>query len=193
MRVGDHGGRLARPVRHRAKHVQQRAVVVAVDLDDLEAEGGQLVGERLEVVGVRAGRPAAGGCGRRSTREVLEPGLPAVITASQLQPSCSSPSPTTTNVRRRDPSSLAAKAVPTAIGRPWPSGPVLASTPGDFVRSGWPLSWESGCMKVASSSGEEAGVGQRGVERGGGVALGQDEAVPLGVVEPVRGDVHRRR
>ena len=59
---------LPEAARHAGEHVEQCAVVVAVDLDDLEAEGGQLVGERLEVVGLGdAWRPAAAGCGRRST------------------------------------------------------------------------------------------------------------------------------
>ena len=108
--------------------------------------------------------------------------------ASQLEPSCSSPSPTTTKVRRADSSSLPAKAVPTAIGRPWPerSGAGLDRRDLGPGRVAVELR-HAACMNVASSSGrKEAGDGQRRVERGGGVALGQDEPVPLGVVEPGR-------
>ena len=55
--AGDHRGRPSRGGRYRLEGVQECRVVVAVDLDDVEAEGGQLVGERLEVVGV--GDPGA--------------------------------------------------------------------------------------------------------------------------------------
>ena len=113
--------------------------------------------------------------------------------ASQLLPSCSSPSPVSTYVRRGETSSLAEIAWPTAIGRPWPSGPVLASTPGTLLRFGWPLSRDSGLRNVASSStGQEAEGRERRVERAGDVALGQDEAVALGVVDVLRGDVQHR-
>ena len=78
----------------------------------------------------RCGRPAAGGCGRRSRSGWRGRSGAAVIAASQLLPSCSSPSPSTTNVRRGEPCSCAASAQPTATGKPWPSGPVLVSTPG---------------------------------------------------------------
>ena len=41
--------------------------------------------------------------------------------------------------------SFAPIALPTPIGRPWPSGPVFASTPGTLRRFGWPFSADSGC------------------------------------------------
>ena len=51
--------------RHRGEGLGQRAVVVAVDLDDLPAERGQLVGQRLQVVGGRdPGALLQAGCGR---------------------------------------------------------------------------------------------------------------------------------
>ena len=80
------------------------------------------------------------------------------MSASQLEPSCSSPSPVSTKVRRGEPSSFAAIAVPTATGRPWPSGPVFVSTPGTLLRSGWPLSGEPVGHegRRARSYGEEA-------------------------------------
>ena len=49
------------------------------------------------------------------------------------------------------PAILVASARPAAMGRPCPSAPVLASTPGTRVL-GWPLSRDRGCMKVLSSS-----------------------------------------
>ncbi|CAM5704556.1 hypothetical protein SVIOM74S_00527 [Streptomyces violarus] len=55
-------------------------------------------------------------------------------------------------MRRLEPSSLAATAIPTATGNPCPSGPVLVSTPGTFRRLGWPLSGDSGSMNVVSSA-----------------------------------------
>ena len=44
-------------------------------------------------------------------------------------------------------------AVPTAIGSPWPSGPVLASTAAILLRAGCPLSIDSDCRNVRSASG----------------------------------------
>ncbi len=73
------------------------------------------------------------------------------MAASQLLPSCSSPSPSTTKVRRSEACSRAASAMPTATANPCPSGPVLVSTPGTLVRFGWPLSADSGAAKVSSS------------------------------------------
>ena len=107
--------------------------------------------------------------------------------ASQLLPSCSSPSPVSTNVRRGDPSSLAEMAWPTAIGRPCPSGPVLASTPGDLGAVGVAVEprqrLEEGGQLLHR---KEAERGQGRVERAGDVALGQDEPVALGVVDGLR-------
>src|SRR3972149_885545 len=77
------------------------------------------------------------------------------MAASQLLPSCNSPSPVRTKVRHDAPSNLAASAVPTATGKPCPNGPVFVSTPGTLVQLGWPLRRESGCAKVSSSSGEK--------------------------------------
>ena len=54
------------------------------------------------------------------TVRLSRPRWPAAMIASQLEPSCSSPSPTRTNVRRGEPSSLAAIAVPTADRQPVP-------------------------------------------------------------------------
>ncbi|GMA32486.1 hypothetical protein GCM10025875_24780 [Litorihabitans aurantiacus] len=56
-------------------------------------------------------------------------------------------------MRRSLPSRRAASAIPTAIGSPCPSGPVLASTAWIFVRAGWPFSIDSGCRNVRSASG----------------------------------------
>src|SRR5699024_8858135 len=66
----------------------------------------------------------------------------AAISASQLLPSCSSPSPQTTYTRESCPSRRTPIASPTATGSPCPSGPVLVSTPGTLVRSGCPFSAE---------------------------------------------------
>ncbi len=38
--------------------------------------------------------------------------------------------------------------------RPWPSGPVLVSTPGTLLQLGWPFRRELGCRKVEISSSE---------------------------------------
>ena len=100
----------------------------------------------------RCARPAAGGCGRRSRsgcrgrsgrRSSPPPSWsPPAARRRRARRTCGSPAPR----------SLAASAQPTPTGKPWPSGPVLVSTPGTLVRFGWPLSAESGAMNVLSSS-----------------------------------------
>ena len=39
-------------------------------------------------------------------------------------------------------------AMPTAVEMPWPSGPVVVSTPGTWPYSGWPAHGESICRNV---------------------------------------------
>ena len=56
---------------------------------------------------------------------------PAYWTASQFDPSSSSPSPTRHQTRRP------VSAAPTATPSPWPSDPLENSTPGARLRSGW--------------------------------------------------------
>ncbi len=45
-----------------------------------------------------------------------------------------------------------ASAIPTAIEMPWPSGPVVASMPGVYLRSGWPAVGEPTWRKFLMSS-----------------------------------------
>ena len=63
---------------------------------------------------------------------------PARLAASWEMPSSRSPSPQKTHVRLATPFLLAARASPTPIAMPWPSGPVVTSTPGVTPRSGCP-------------------------------------------------------
>ena len=74
--------------------------------------------------------------------------VPASEITSWLMPSIRQPSPMNTQVRWSTmgrPSRLnsaasicSASAIPTALARPWPSGPVVVSTPGVMPTSGWP-------------------------------------------------------
>ena len=43
-------------------------------------------------------------------------------------------------------------AMPTAFAKPWPSGPVVASTPGVRPYSGWPGVFEPYCRNDSRSS-----------------------------------------
>ena len=47
-------------------------------------------------------------------------------------------------------------AMPTALARPWPSGPVVVSTPGVWPYSGWPAviepSWRKRLISLDASS-----------------------------------------
>jgi len=45
-----------------------------------------------------------------------------------------------------------ASAIPTALAKPWPSGPVVVSTPGVWPRSGWPGVRLPHCRKLRNSS-----------------------------------------
>ncbi len=70
-----------------------------------------------------------------------------------------------------------AMATPTAIGMPWPSGPVLASTPGDVIAVGMAVEHRQrlhvGRQRLDR---EEAGLGKRRIERAARVALAQNAA-----------------
>ena len=95
--VGDHERGLAGPERHRGQHVEQLAVIMAVDLDDARTRTRppcRSSGSRSLVSLVVA--PC---CSRlRSTITVSRSSSywEAAIIASQLLPSCSSPSPVST-------------------------------------------------------------------------------------------------
>ena len=130
----------------------------------------------------RCGRPAAAGCGRRSRS-----GWPGRSgRRSSPPPSCCPPAARRRRARRTcgrpSPRSLAASAQPTATGKPWPSGPVLVSTPGHLGPVGVAVERRQRLrMKVSSSlGGKKPQCGQGRVERAGAVALAQDEAVALG-------------
>ena len=69
-----------------------------------------------------------------------------------MEPSASSESPQRTQTLKSADSSLApASAIPTEIGRPWPSEPVATSTQGSSG-VGWPCRREPNSRKVSSSS-----------------------------------------
>ena len=60
-RMGDHAQRLG-AIRRQRERVEQRPGIVAVDIDDVPAEGAELVGERLDVVGVGDARALLQAC-----------------------------------------------------------------------------------------------------------------------------------
>ena len=82
--------------------------------------------------------------------------------------------------------------MPTPLATPWPSGPVVTSTPAVWLCSGWPgvrlppLPETSEVVQGQAVAGEV----QHGVEQDRGVAVGQDEAVPVGPVGVGRVVVH---
>ena len=86
---------------------------------------------------------------------------------------------------KRCASSFSASAMPTALARPWPSGPVVVSTPGVSLASGWPAVFECSWRKCFSSLDRQvvAGQVQQRVLQHRAVAVGQHEAV---AVEPLR-------
>ena len=132
----------------------------------------------------------------RSTMQtsLSSPKWPAAMAASHIEPSCSSPSPVSTKVRRSAPSIWPEMAMPTATGKPWPSGPVLVSTPGTLLRSGWPLSARERLEeRVQLGLVEVAGHGQRRVQRCGRMALAEHEAIAIGIVGVLWGRSGARR
>ena len=71
---------------------------------------------------------------------------------------------------------------------------MLVSTPGTFVRSGWPPRRDRGCLERGQLRGiEEAGLRERHVERRRGVALAEHEPVPIGISPGVSGRCAGRR
>merc|ERR1719327_2272654 len=87
---------------------------------------------------------------------------PAKAAASLAMPSCRQPSPQSTttwwsmivcsSVLSLAAASLAAAAMPTPLPTPWPSGPVVDSTPTVQPNSGWPGVFESLTRKFCTSS-----------------------------------------
>ena len=73
--------------------------------------------------------------------------------------------------------------MPTAAPRPWPSGPVVVSTPGVMKHSGWPGVFDSSWRKrlqLVDRDALDAGEVQERVEQHRAVAGGQHEAVAVG-------------
>ena len=77
--------------------------------------------------------------------------LAAMDAASQTDPSATSPSPSSTQMRRSLPSNRQACAMPTPTLRPCPRDPVATSTNGSVV-GGWPSRSESIRRRLSSSS-----------------------------------------
>ena len=75
--------------------------------------------------------------------------------------------------------------MPTALAKPWPSGPVVVSTPGVTPTSGWPGVFECSWRKLRSSLDRQvvAGQMQQRVLQHRAVAVRQHEAV---AVRPMR-------
>jgi hypothetical protein len=84
---------------------------------------------------------------------------------------------------------LEAIAIPTEVAMPWPSGPVVVSTPEVQRYSGWPGAFESSWRKLSMSLIDDLVVGvdrldagqvEHRVEQHRGVAGGEDEAIAAG-------------
>src|SRR5487761_2768788 len=77
--------------------------------------------------------------------------------------------------------------MPTLVAKPWPSGPVVASTPEVMRYSGWPGQRLPAWRKCSMSSGvtvhlgaaADAGEVDQRIEQHGGMAGGQHEAVAV--------------
>ena len=180
--VGDDEGRPAGLDRRSPEGVEERLVVVGVDVDDVGAEGPDFAvqGDRSLASSVVA--PCWMWLRSATTMRLSSSNWAAAMRASQFEPSWSSPSPVRTRTRRGEPSILAARASPTAMGRPRLSGPVPASTPGTLVRAGWPLRRESGWTKVSNSAAPSRPAAAKAVY--GALAacpLEQDDPVAVGV------------
>ena len=88
-----------------------------------------------------------------TTVRCSSPKRPAIAIASWLLPSSNSPSPISTTTRAVRPSARSPSAVPTPSGSPWPSDPLLISTPGTSTRSGCRPSGEPSRVQASSASG----------------------------------------
>ena len=86
--------------------------------------------------------------------------------------------------------------MPTAVARPWPSGPVVVSTPGVWPYSGWPGVFEPSWRKCLISSMRHASIAgqmQQRVEQHRAVAGRQHEAVAVGPVRIGRVELQELR
>jgi hypothetical protein len=79
-------------------------------------------------------------------------------------------------------SSFSASAMPTALVMPWPSGPVVVSTPAVWPYSGWPgrLAAELAEVLQVRRGQVVAGQVQQRVEQHRAVAVGEHETVAVG-------------
>ena len=72
--------------------------------------------------------------------------------------------------------------MPTAVARPWPSGPVVVSTPGVRPYSGWPGVFECNWRKLLDFLDRQvvAGEVQQAIQQHRPVAVGQHETIAAG-------------
>ena len=80
---------------------------------------------------------------------------------------------------------FSAIAMPTAVARPWPSGPVVVSTPGVMKFSGWPGVFEPSWRKRLISSRRHrriAGEIEQRIDQHRAVARREHETVAIGPV-----------
>jgi hypothetical protein len=191
--VRDHERRLAGPERDRGQHVQQFAVVVAVDLDDREAEGGGLLVQRVQVVGLAYGgallEPVAVDDDGEPVQFVLGGGHHRLPVAALLQFAVADEhvraAPGDVELGRQGMAHGDGQAVAQRSGVGLDAADLRAVGVAVERRQGL----EEGGQFLDR---QEAEGGERGVEDAGDVALGQDEAVAVRVVDGVRGDVEHR-
>ena len=160
--------------------VKKGLVVVAVTFDNVPPKGAPLVRERLETIGV------LGAGALLQAVAVDNRGQSVQLAMAGAHGSFPVGAFLKLAVAKHDEGSpvgagkLRCDRASDPIGRPWPSGPVFASTPGTFRRFGWPFSAESGCMNGRKVAGrEKAAEGEGRIERRGAMALAEDESVPL--------------
>ena len=109
----------------------------------------------------------------------------AAIAASQLEPSCSSPSPSITTVRAPFLCSLAPSAMPSPMERPWPRSAGRHLDTGDLDVGVHAEQGFVGVEGVHEAVVHEAGLGQHRAESRVRVPLGEHEAVAVGPVRLV--------
>ncbi len=99
---------------------------------------------------LRCGHPVAVGSVDDGD-EVVEAAVTGRHSRLQFEPSCISPSPSTTKVRQVAPDILAAMAQPTPIGNPWPADQYWPRR-GNLAPFGMAVERGQRCMKVVSSA-----------------------------------------
>ena len=188
--MGDYERGLARPERHSRQYVEQNAMIMTIDLDDSEPKCRYLLIKRIKIISFTNGRPLLQPVAIHDDCEPIQlvmrcghHGLPVAALLQLAIP----------HQHVRAPSGdvqLGRQRVTDRDGQSVTQRPGVGLDTADVVAVGMAVElgeWLQECSQLLYR--QESERGQRGVQRAGNVALGQDETVTLGVIDGLGSDV----